>query len=291
VATVSRSRLESGRWQESSAIRYTIKVMTSNPYGMFTPTEYQGIIRRESEDLLAALATADPAAPVPACPEWTVRDLVDHLGRIHQWARLNACSGLDSTSPKHPTSGAAESEELASWYAGCVDELLKTLSTTDPAEPCWTFQPGNKVARFWSRRQSHELAMHRNDLQAAVGLGYRYEPAHAVDGIAEVLDVFLKRRKVYGVPPLDVPVPLLIECTDRPDRWLVAPVPGQPADHEAAGPVLPDAAAGTAAATIRGPAAGLLLAMWKRQDVAAAGLTIDGDAGPAEGFLTATLTP
>jgi uncharacterized protein (TIGR03083 family) len=265
--------------------------MTDHPYGIFTPTEYQAIIRREADEMLATLAAAEPAAPVPACPDWTVRDLVDHLGRIHQWARLNACSGLDSTSPKHPTSGAAEGEELASWYAGCVDELLKALATTDPAEPCWTFQQGNEVARFWSRRQSHELAMHRNDLYAAVGLDYRYEAVHAVDGIGEVLDVLLERRKVYRVPPLDVPVPLLIECTDRPERWLVAPVPGQPADHEAAGPVLPDSDAGSAATMLRGPAAGLLLAMWKRQDAATAGLTVDGDASLAERFLTATLTP
>lgn len=265
--------------------------MTDHPYGMFTPAEYQRIIRREADELLAALATADPAARVPACPDWTIDDLIDHLGRIHQWARLNACSGPDSTGPKHPTSGAAEGEELARWYGRCVDELLTALTTTDPAEPCWTFQPGNGVARFWSRRQSHELAMHRNDLQAAVGQGYRYEQAHAVDGIAEVLDVFLKRRKAYRVPPLDLPVPLLIECTDRPERWLVAPVPGEPADHEAAGPALSDADAGTAAAVLRGPAAGLLLAMWKRQDTASAGLALDGDTGPAERFLAATLTP
>jgi uncharacterized protein (TIGR03083 family) len=265
--------------------------MTALPYGMFTPAEYQGIIRRDADELLAALAAADPAAPVPACPDWSIRDLVDHLGRIHQWARLNACSGVDSTSPKHPTTGAADGEELASWYAGRVDELLKTLATTDPAEPCWTFQPGNEVARFWFRRQSHETAMHRNDLQAATGQDYRYEAAHAADGIGEVLDVFLKRRKVYGVPPLDVPVPLLIECTDRPERWLLAPVGDGLDDHEAAGPELPDSAAGTAAAALRGPAAGLLLAMWKRHDAATAGLAIDGDAGLAERFLAATLTP
>lgn len=262
--------------------------MTDHPYGVFAPTEYQAIIRREADHLLAALATTDPAAEVPACPGWRVPDLVDHLGRIHQWARLNACTGLDSASPKHPTNGPAEGEELASWYRECVEELLKSLAGTDPTEPCWTFQPGNEVARFWSRRQSHELAMHRNDLEAAAGRGYRYEAAHAVDGIGEVLDVFLKRRKVYGVPPLDVSAPLLVECTDRPERWLVAPVPGDPDSHEAAGPDLPTA---TAAAVVRGPAQGLLLAMWKRQDLDAAGLTVDGDTDLATGLLSAKLTP
>jgi uncharacterized protein (TIGR03083 family) len=265
--------------------------MTDHPYGVFTPTDYQALIRGDADELLAGLATADIAAPVPACPDWTVRDLVEHLGRIHQWARLNACSGLDSTSPKHPTSGPAEGERLASWYAGCVDDLLETLTTTDPARPCWTFQHGNRVARFWSRRQSHELAMHRNDLQAAIGLAYRYEPAHAVDGIGEVLDVFLERRKVYGVPPLDVAAPVLIECTDRPERWLLVPEPGDPIEHHADGPSLSDAQVAAAAARVRGTAAGLLLAMWKRQDAAGAGLVIDGDAALAGRFLASKLTP
>jgi uncharacterized protein (TIGR03083 family) len=265
--------------------------MTDHPYGGYTPTEYQAIIRREADDLLALLATTDPAARVPACPDWTVVDLVDHLGRIHQWARLNASSGLDSTSPKHPTGGPAGGEDLASWYARCVEDLLKALATTDPAQPCWTFQAGNQVARFWSRRQSHELAMHRNDLAAAAGLGYRYEPAHAVDGVGEMLDVFLERRKVYGVPPLDVSAPLLVACTDRPERWLVTPVPGDPASHRAAGPALATGAAEVAAAAVRGTAQGLLLAMWKRQDPETAGLTVDGDPDLATGFLSAKLTP
>lgn len=258
---------------------------------MFTPTGYQEIIRRDADDLLAALASADPAARVPACPDWTVRDLVVHLGRVHQWARLNASTGLDSTSPKHPTSGPGDGEDLAGWYEGWVADLLKVLATTDPAEPCWTFQTGNGFAGFWSRRQSHELAMHRNDLDASVGAGYRYDAAHAVDGIGEVLDVFLERRKVYGVPPLDVPVPMLIECTDRPERWLVAPSPEHPTSHRAAGPTLADAQVGAAAAALRGPAAGLLLAMWKRQDAAAAGLVSEGDTGLVDRFLAAKLTP
>ena len=35
---------------------------------------------------LAAGAGAGPDDPVPSCPEWTVRDLVRHLGGVHRWA-------------------------------------------------------------------------------------------------------------------------------------------------------------------------------------------------------------
>ena len=55
-----------------------------------------------------------------------------------------------------------------------------------------------------------------------------------------------------------LPVPLLVECADRPERWLIVPDPQDPASHLAAGPGLPDAQAASAAARLRGPAPGLL---------------------------------
>ena len=40
----------------------------------------------------SSLAT-DPAAAVPTCPEWTVRDLVRHLGGVHRWATGHVAGG------------------------------------------------------------------------------------------------------------------------------------------------------------------------------------------------------
>ena len=36
--------------------------------------------------MAAAVAGADPDGTVPTCPEWTVRDLVRHMGGVHRWA-------------------------------------------------------------------------------------------------------------------------------------------------------------------------------------------------------------
>ena len=40
-----------------------------------------------------AIVGADLTAPVPTCPEWTVRDLVTHVGSGHRWS---AGGGFDS---------------------------------------------------------------------------------------------------------------------------------------------------------------------------------------------------
>ncbi|HEY8475063.1 MAG TPA: maleylpyruvate isomerase family mycothiol-dependent enzyme [Natronosporangium sp.] len=266
--------------------------MTDHPRGIFSTAEYLALIRQDAADLLAALPAVAATAPVPGCPDWTVRDLIDHLGQVHQWVLLNGFRAPDATGPSLPTTGPAEGEELTSWYQTCLDDLLKAFAATDPAQPCWTPQPGYQEAGFWWRRMSHELAMHRTDLSAAAGQTRRYDAALAVDGIGEVLDAligFAQRRS--DATPLHLPAPLLIECADRPERWLLTQPPDRPDQHHAAGPTLPDQVAATAAAALRGPAAGLLFAIWKRQDPATAGVTVDGDAELAGRFFAATLTP
>lgn len=265
--------------------------MTDQPFGAYTPAEYQAMIRREADLVLAALAGADETARVPACPDWNVRELVAHLGGVHNWAGLNASSGLDGVSPRHPWLELPDDAALAEWYAARADRLLEVLAATDPEEPCWTMQKGFRTAGFWSRRQSHETAMHRNDVVAALGGAYSYETGHAADGIGEIFDVFLYRRKVYGRPRVDIDVPVLIECSDWPARWLFAPHDSDPDLHDARGPVLSDDQAASAAAALRGPAAGLLLTFWQRQSAEEAGLTADGDTSLTDRLLAGALTP
>lgn len=261
--------------------------MTDEPFGAFTPGDYQAIIRREASMLLAALADGDETARVPACPDWSVRELVAHLGGVHHWAGLNASTGLDGVSPRHPWLELPASAPLVSWYGERADRLLSVLAATDPAAPCWTFQKAYPTAGFWSRRQSHETAMHRNDAEAALGGSYSYETAHAADGISEIFDVFLLRRKVYGVPRLDLDVPVLISCTDHPARWLLEPDPSDPLLHRASAA----ASGASAAAVLRGPAAGLLFTFWQRQSPEEAGLVAEGDTAVVERLLACTFTP
>lgn len=263
--------------------------MSDRTFGAFGPREYQAIIRSEADALVAALEDAPLTARVPACPDWDIADLVTHLGTVHEWAAR--CLSSDPDGGRPPFADLRPEGSLAAWYAGHAGALLEALAATDPAAPCWTLHPGHRGAGFWSRRQSHETAMHRNDLVAALGQEYSYPDAHAADGVAEVMEVFLHRRRTYKVPPLDVPAPVLIECTDRPDRWLLTPVPERPDWHQATGPAPSPEHVDSAAAVLRGRAACLLFTFWRRQDADAAGLTADGDTTLVDRLLSARLTP
>jgi hypothetical protein len=55
------------------------------------------LIDNRSAAFRKALAGADPAARVPSCPDWSLRDLVVHLGEGHRfWATVVAAGPADT---------------------------------------------------------------------------------------------------------------------------------------------------------------------------------------------------
>ncbi|WP_020577193.1 maleylpyruvate isomerase family mycothiol-dependent enzyme [Actinopolymorpha alba] len=285
--------------------------MTDLPHSAYQPAFYQARLREQADAFRTTVAGGPPSAPVAACPGWTLRDLVDHLGGVHQWATAIVVTGRG---PTHPTVDLADGDDPATWYAGHAARLLDVLAATDPDQPTWTFHPAYTTARFWSRRQFHETAVHRVDAELALGLDAAYDADLAVDGINEVLDVMLPRAtQRFGAP--DLAAPVLLACADRAERWLLRPpaadagtTSGDAASvpPTADGPLIPESTAAQAAATIRGTAAGLLLTLWKRQvpeldaapnyggdhpQRAGAALTVEGDAEVVARLLGSKLTP
>ena len=97
-----------------------------------------------------ARATGDE--PVPSCPDWTTRDLIQHLGTIHRWAGAIVLSGQRQNLPK-PIFG----EDLVEWYAGTAAALLAALQAVDVDEPTPNFSLIDETAGFFHRRQMHEV--------------------------------------------------------------------------------------------------------------------------------------
>src|ERR1700683_115096 len=47
---------------------------------------YVAEIEASTAGLAEILAEYDQGLPIPTCPEWTLRQLVTHVGRAHRWA-------------------------------------------------------------------------------------------------------------------------------------------------------------------------------------------------------------
>ena len=129
---------------------------------------------------------------VPWVPDWTARDLVGHLGTVQRWATAIVTAGHDRTPPAQER---PPSEGLLDWYAEGLTALVRALRETPPDAPAWHMSPAaDRVAASWARRQAHELAVHRMDLEAAAGRPREpLDPFLAEDGVDEVLTVVVPR--------------------------------------------------------------------------------------------------
>ena len=233
------------------------------------------LLEAATDRFAQTVATADPASPVPACPEWTVRDLVAHLGNVHAWAEQIVRAGDPDSDEEEP--GA----DLATWYAERAARLRATLAAVDPDRPTWNFVGQGEVASFWVRRQLHETTMHTVDLDQARGVEPRVEPTVADDGILETFEVFGPRMVQRGFGAvLDGPVEL--RATDTGAHWTLVPVAG--AAPRIAGLHEPVSVVGS----IAGRAQDVLTALWKRTPADL--LTRSGDEEALSRFLGSRLT-
>ncbi|HZA04319.1 MAG TPA: maleylpyruvate isomerase family mycothiol-dependent enzyme [Propionibacteriaceae bacterium] len=231
-------------------------------------------LERVTAEVPVLLAGADLGAAVPACPEWTVTDLVVHLGKVHVWAEQ--CIRLGNPKERDlpgPGRGAAA---LAGWYRHCADLLLETLRSTSPDQPCWTFGPPPREASFWFRRQAHEAAVHRWDLGTALGRDLGYPSELAADGVAEVVTIFFPRQvRLQRIRPL---TRSLAVAVDGGPTWVLH----GDGTGESAG--VPDA-------VVTGPAEALVLLLWGRLALDDPGLSVTGSREAAVAVLSAGIVP
>lgn len=101
----------------------------------------------------------DFAVPVPTCPEWTVRDLVAHVGQEHRWAADVVRTGRPLAVPDPREQEVPE--DWASWLHAGARQLIDVVG--DGAASVWTYL-GARPARFWLRRMLHDTAVHHADL-------------------------------------------------------------------------------------------------------------------------------
>ncbi|MFD8544916.1 maleylpyruvate isomerase family mycothiol-dependent enzyme [Streptomyces sp. NPDC059649] len=245
-------------------------------------TEFVETLRLDGGLLADAAQEAGPDAAVPACPEWRMRDLVVHIGRVHRWSTEIVTQGLEQ--PIRPAEAPElTDDQLVPWLREGHHQLVLALHGAPRDLAAWTILPTDSPLAFWARRQAHETSVHRVDAQQAAGTSLTPLPsAFAADGIDELLVGIhsLERSKLRT----DVPRTVRVRATDVPGAdWTVhlsdapphairttpeaAPIPTPEAARipEAGAPVdKTPADAKPADCTIEGRAEELYLALWNR---------------------------
>jgi uncharacterized protein (TIGR03083 family) len=190
--------------------------------------DWLGLLREQTDAFADLVARGDLDAPVVHCPGWSLHDLADHLGGVHQWA---ANAVITSDPAFDPEPAPAERAALVDWYLGHAAHLVDVLSR--PADsPAWTMDGRNPTVGFWRRRQVHETAIHAWDAARASGRPSVIEPALAWDGVLEVVDVLYPRQVRLGrITP--VPTAVRLEPTDVAGGTTIGSGPAVDVRHEA----------------------------------------------------------
>jgi uncharacterized protein (TIGR03083 family) len=239
---------------------------------------YTAAIRANADALATAATTAEAGldAKVPTCPEWTVRDLVQHTGGVHRWA--TSIVGTPRVEPwnvdlPEVVGTWPPDDELTAWFVAGADTLVATLEAADPALQCFTFLKATSPLEMWSRRQAHETAIHRADSESAAGAApVSFDPAFAADGVDELLACFITRGRKLTADPART---LRVTAVDADGDWDVGVGPN--------GVTTVAGGSGPADATVRGAASDLYQALWNRPPTAP--LDVSGDRSLLDLFL------
>ncbi|WP_326566673.1 maleylpyruvate isomerase family mycothiol-dependent enzyme [Amycolatopsis rhabdoformis] len=229
-------------------------------------------IVRQTELLRATAAGADPAASVAACPEWSLGQLLNHVGAGHRYAdgivRGRATEAPDDTYLRNP----GHETRPDSWLTDGAEALAAALREAGPDTEVWTPVPtGKPRTAFYARRFLHETAMHRADVALAVGQEFELDGEVAHDTLDEWLELgslpvmfeyFPERRAMQGPGHT-----IHLAPTDHAASWTVDLTGDLPDWHRGPGD--------EPAATVEAPLAQLLLIVYGREPVTSAKLTGD----------------
>ncbi len=249
---------------------------------------YVAEIEASTAGLAEIVAEHDQGLPIPTCPEWTLRQLVTHVGRAHRWAaeitRTRSAEFIpfravpDGKLPEDPAGQRAWLRAGAARIVGAVRETGSDL--------VWSFT-GPVPAGYWLRRMAHETLVHRADAQLAAG----DEPEPVIDAevAADAIDEWL--MLVTGglgnagerAGALPAGAGLHVHATDDGlggrGEWVI---------RREGGGLIVAPGPGEGDAALAGPAASLLLVLMRRRPVTDPAVTVHGDGALVDGWLADT---
>ncbi|MFJ9853646.1 maleylpyruvate isomerase family mycothiol-dependent enzyme [Streptomyces sp. NPDC101150] len=243
----------------------------------------------QTEMLRSVVERADLTTPVPGCPDWTLGQLLRHLGGAHRWtetiirtratrevsdAQVNDVFGFHDEDPA----------ALGAWLAEGAEQLADALRAAGPDAEVWTVVPGG-TPEFWARRMTHETVVHRADASFAVGAEFGVDAAVAIDGLdewmafgslAQVLETKPEMYDLLGRPTSTLHFHATDTAPQAAAEWLID-LTGDTITWRRAHE--------KAAVAVRGPVADLLLLVYGRRRPHGDGIEILGDARLLDAWL------
>ncbi|MGW3741262.1 maleylpyruvate isomerase family mycothiol-dependent enzyme [Streptomyces sp. NPDC005146] len=244
------------------------------------------LIDERSVAFRAAVASAPSLeVQVPTCPEWTLFDLVQHLGERRRFWAATVAAGPAAASPAKSASEGApaaprEREALLAWLAASTQELLDALRESGPDRGCWTWwgtSQSPQTCGAVARHQLQEIAVHTHDAQVTVGAPQPLPDEAALDGVEEFLSTCCATPSAWPHKPTAFD----FHATEGHSWRLTVDGGGARVTRLPAPDTTPatvaDEAPEAAGASVGGTASELVLFMYDR--IPADSLQIDGDAG------------
>ncbi|MFI9544612.1 maleylpyruvate isomerase family mycothiol-dependent enzyme [Streptomyces sp. NPDC052016] len=238
---------------------------------------------------------ADLSATVPTCPDWSLEQLVRHMGGALRWVDQLVRTRAQENIPEErvPLHGGPEAEgdpaALDAWLAEAGKTTVAALREAGPDAKVWGWA-GTSDAGFWARRVTHEITVHRADAALAAGLPYEVAPEVAADALDEWLQLveWVQRNLPHAAAdelraPERVGRSIHLHATDAPAglnaEWLVELTEEGVVwrrGHE------------KATVALRGPLTDVLLAFYRRRPLDTAGLEVLGERELLEFWLEKT---
>jgi uncharacterized protein (TIGR03083 family) len=232
--------------------------------------------------LMASVADgADPASPVPTCPQWSLARLVKHTGIVHRWAtHILSARSSERVDQRDVQAGLPDLETAyPRWLAEGAAPLIAELRSAGPDMAVWAWGDEQRSG-WWARRMLHETTVHRADAQFALGAWPDIDPVVASDGIEEFLaNLPAARRPKEHLASLPDGKSLHLHATDTDGEWLIRFADGSltwSRGHE------------KATAAVRGPVAALLLFTYGRVHYIAEPLSVFGDSSVLDAWQEKT---
>ncbi len=173
----------------------------------------------EARLLADAFTRCNPTRPVPGL-DWDAQTVLMHTGAVHRWAADIVARGLQTNETGGSTAfwpSGVNAPPVGIWWDEGVAILLAALRNAPRSLTCFTLVPEVPARTFWIRRQAHETAIHRADLEAAAGGPVTsVDAAFAQDGLGEIVGAFAAEPAFATAHPGR----LLFEAADGPS-WLV----------------------------------------------------------------------